>query len=63
MIEDAIKQLEGLYNHYEEIENINIAAGVIIEYRIDGVYYRKWFKNSVNMLEWLEQNLTQTDKD
>ena len=62
MIEDAIKQLEGILNSYKETVNItiNYTGATTISYKnkvVESSNKHVYFTNSIEMLEWLEENL------
>lgn len=60
-MQDAINEISGIIECFHEVYKISIIheSNITIHYVRNG-YYKKRFINSVELLEWCEENLTQT---
>lgn len=61
MLQDAIDQIAELLNNYPDAINITVVEknDIWLTYMKDNSFNKKEFDNSIELLEWMEQNLTQ----
>lgn len=61
MLEDAIKQINGIINIFPDIKEITITSkNHITVFWRDKELQAESFTNSINLLEWFEENLKPT---